>query len=103
MAQPKRKIEPLAASTVLEVAAALRVIAANGFTSLDEARIFFSIAVAQIEGREHDVSSAAKLVGMPLSTFSRVAWGLHERGLLTYEATSSDRRRKYLRAARVAQ
>lgn len=102
MSQRTKKLDPMSPSTITATAAALRLLKAKGFSTLEEAVVYFGLAEAQLQGASHDICAGATLSCMPLSTFSRIAWSLHERGFLEYEPDPTDRRRKVLRVQMVA-
>ena len=83
---------------ISKLSRALDMLRANGFESLTEAAIYFSVVEAELAGNYLDVSTGAKLTETPVSTFSRIAWSLHERGFFRYERDAADRRRRVMRA-----
>jgi DNA-binding MarR family transcriptional regulator len=78
------------------IGGAIVAMRANGFTSLEEAWLFFTAAAAQLNGGTLDVSGLRDGTGIPMSTASRILWTLHERGLLSYQPDAGDRRRKLI-------
>lgn len=83
---------------ISKLSEALSLLRANGFESLLEATVYFSVLEAELAGAYLDVTAGARLTGTPISTFSRIAWNLHERGLIHYERDATDRRRRVMRA-----
>ena len=77
---------------------AVTALRANGFESLTEADVFCRAAGGLPNGEPLDVSEICRATGLPISTGSRLVWGLHERGLLEYVPHATDRRRKLIRA-----
>lgn len=91
----KSKGQKLPIETLAVTVTALR---ANGFESLTEADIFCTAAGGLPNGEPMDLSEICRALKLPISTGSRLVWGLHERGLLEYVPHASDRRRKLVRA-----
>ena len=83
---------------ISKLSAALSLLRENGFESLLEVTVYFAVLEAELAGSYLDVTACATLTETPLSTFSRIAWNLHERGLIRFEGDARDRRRKVMRA-----
>src|SRR5690349_19405251 len=64
---------------------ALGLLRSNGFESLLEATVYFVVVEAELAGSHIDISTGAQRAEAPISTFSRIAWSLYERGLIRYE------------------
>jgi len=95
----RQKPDPaVIATAVHQIHAAITMLRANGFDSLGEAAVFSTAAIAHVDGKPVGLSDIVRSLKMPFSSASRLAWGLVERGLLSYESHASDRRRKVIRA-----
>jgi DNA-binding MarR family transcriptional regulator len=66
----------------------------SGIETLAEAGLFCAAASSQ----EMTLAQIVRLIGMPFSSASRVAYSLLERGVLTYTPHPTDRRKKFVRA-----
>ena len=86
----KKEVEQLT-----NAVAALR---ANGFDTLAEAAVFCAAATATAKSTLIGVTEITRITQLPISTVSRLIWGLSERGLLEYATDPKDRRMRLIRA-----
>lgn len=99
MAVAKRKIGAVQVLDKLSVATALTVVAlleGKGVENVNELRTYLHLAEQHLEEKKVTLAEVVKATKMPFSTASRVAWHLHEKGLLKYESHATDRRKKIL-------
>ena len=95
----KKPAKPiLTGAEVAQLVAAIALLRLNGFETVSEASLFFTIAAAEFNGGAIDISELSRTLEMPMSTASRLTWLLHERGLVEYESDAADRRRKIVHA-----
>jgi len=82
---------------IRSMAQACRQLHELGFNTVAEALVFFATAEAT-NGTAPNVTAIRDRTGLPMSTVSRVAWGLRDRGLFDYEPDPKDRRQTVVRA-----
>lgn len=66
-----------------------------GVATISEAQVLFAAADPSAA---LSVSELARRCKMPMSSVSRLVWGLTERGLLSLNSVQGDRRKKIVRA-----
>jgi DNA-binding MarR family transcriptional regulator len=76
------------------IADSVRALRKLGIDSMAEAAVFCEAASTA----ESTLGSIARTLTFPVSTVSRVAYALEQRGLVRYEPHPTDRRKKFLRA-----
>jgi DNA-binding MarR family transcriptional regulator len=76
----------------------VRALRANRFETLAEAAIFCAAACATAKGELRGVSEIGRVTQLPVTTVSRVIWGMTKRGMLEYITDNKDRRIRLVRA-----
>lgn len=94
----KQPPSELTAAVLQQIAAGVTALRKNDFDTLSQAAVYCAAAIATAAGQPLDVSEIRRSTGIPITTVSRVLWGLNQRGLVTYVAHATDRRKRLVHA-----